>query len=127
MIHAVSRSSRAGQDETVDERQRRIGENEVIFREVNERVRETNETFDVAAGDAEFVCECGMASCVERIRMTLAEYEHVRADPTQFLVVPGHEVSAVESVVISREDRFVVIRKDVGEPEALAVETDPRA
>jgi hypothetical protein len=110
----------------VDERQRRIGENEVIFREVNERVRETNETFDVAAGDAEFVCECGMASCVERIRMTLAEYEQVRADPTQFLVVPGHEESAVESVVASREDRFVVVRKDVGEPEALAVETDPR-
>jgi hypothetical protein len=111
----------------VDERQRRMGENEVIFREVNERVRETNETFDVAAGDAEFVCECGTASCVERIRMTLAEYEQVRAHPAQFLILPGHDIPEVESVVLAHDDRFVIVRKDVGEPEELAVATDPRA
>jgi hypothetical protein len=109
----------------VDERQRRIGENEVIFREVNERVRETNETFDVEAGDAEFVCECGTASCVERVRMSLAEYEQVRAEPTTFLIVPGHEILEVERVV-RRDRRFWVVRKEVGEAEELALETDPR-
>jgi hypothetical protein len=110
----------------VDDRQRRIGENEIIFREVNERVRETNETFDVRTGAAEFVCECGTASCVERVGMTLADYEQVRSDPTQFFVIPGHEFPEVESVV-RRGDRFLVVRKDVGEPEKLALETDPRA
>ena len=29
---------------------------------------------------AEFVCECGRASCVERIRMRLSDYEQVRSD-----------------------------------------------
>jgi hypothetical protein len=110
----------------MDERQRRIGENEVIFREVNERVRETNETFDVVAGDAEFVCECGTASCVQRVRMSLAEYEQVRAEPTTFLIVPGHEILDVERVV-RREPGFWVVRKDVGAAEELALETDPRS
>jgi hypothetical protein len=110
----------------VDERQRRIGENEVIFREVNERVRETNETFDVAAGEAEFVCECGRASCVERVRMSLAEYERVRAEPTTFLILPGHELAEVERV-IRRGPRFWVVRKEVGDAEELALETDPRS
>jgi hypothetical protein len=109
----------------MDDRQRRIGENEVIFREVNERVRETHETFDVASGEAEFVCECGTASCVERIRMTLAQYEQVRAEPTQFVVVPGHEMAEVE-VVVRREDGFWVVSKHVGDAEDLAIETDPR-
>jgi hypothetical protein len=110
----------------VDERQRRIGENEVIFREVNERVRETNETFDIGTGIAEFVCECGVASCVERIRMSLAEYESVRADPTTFLVRPGHVIPDVE-VVVRGGDGYEVVQKNAGEAERLAVETDPRA
>jgi hypothetical protein len=110
----------------MDERQRRIGENEVIFREVNERVRETHETFDVASGEAEFVCECGAASCVERISMTLTEYEQVRADSTQFAIVPGHEIDDVEEVV-RRAERFWVVRKEAGEAEELARETDPRS
>ena len=51
--------------------------------------------------------------------------EQVRAEPTHFLVVPGHELPEVETVV-RREDRFWVVRKDAGEPEELAIETDPR-
>jgi hypothetical protein len=110
----------------MDERRRRIGENEVIFREVNERVRETHETFDVLSGEAEFVCECGAASCVERIRMRLGEYEQVRAEPTQFAIVPGHEVADVE-VVVRREHGYWVVSKHAGEAEELAMETDPRS
>ena len=110
----------------MDDRQRRIGENEVIFREVNERVRETNETFDIGTGIAEFVCECGTASCVERIRLSLAEYEGVRADPTTFLVRPGHVIPDVEVVVGSGEG-YEVVQKNRGEAERLALETAPRS
>src|SRR5262245_40963770 len=84
------------------ERQRRIGENEVIFREVNERVREANDTVDVAVGDAEFVCECGTATCIERVRMSLADYERVRAEPTTFLIVSGHDLANVEQSSAAR-------------------------
>jgi hypothetical protein len=110
----------------MDERQRRMGENEVIFREVNERVRETNETFSVTTEEAEFVCECGTASCVERIRLRLADYEAVRAEPTHFVIVPGHELPDIESVV-RREPTYAVVSKNRGEPEKLAIETDPRS
>jgi hypothetical protein len=125
MIHARLGFARERHDDPVNERERRIGENEVIFREVNERVRETHETFDVNAGEAEFVCECGTTSCVERVRMTLAEYEQARAEPTQFVIVPGHEASDIE-IVLRREPGFWVVRKRAGEAEELALETDPR-
>jgi hypothetical protein len=109
----------------VDDRQRRIGENEVIFREVNEHVRGTNETFDVRVGEAEFVCECGLASCLERIRLPLADYERVRSEATDFLIVPGHELPEVETVV-RQAPGYAVVRKNVGAAEELAIETDPR-
>jgi hypothetical protein len=110
----------------MNNRERRIGENEALFREVNERVRETSETFDVASGEAEFVCECGSASCVERIRMSLEEYERVRADPTTFVIVPGHEEPDVE-VVVAHEGRYDVVRKHSGAAEEIAIHTDPRS
>jgi hypothetical protein len=109
----------------MDERTRRIGENEAIFREVNERVRETSATFSVETGDAQFICECGMTSCMERITMTLTEYEQVRADPTTFAIVRGHDIPDVEAVV-HETDRFAVVRKHAGDPAALAAELDPR-
>ncbi|HXV04014.1 MAG TPA: hypothetical protein VFP24_10620, partial [Gaiellaceae bacterium] len=72
----------------MDDQGRRIGQNEVLFREVNERLRELGEGFSLVAEQADFVCECGSSSCTEQIRMTLAEYETVRRDPKRFFVRP---------------------------------------
>jgi hypothetical protein len=41
----------------MDERERRIGLNEALFREVNEAVSDINADFE--APDFEIVCECG--------------------------------------------------------------------
>jgi hypothetical protein len=110
----------------MDERERRIAENEVVFREVNERVRETDETAVAGGDEADFLCECGDAGCLERLRMTIAEYEELRSDPAQFAVKPGHEADGVE-VVVAREGRFDVVRKLPGGPEEYAVARDPRS
>lgn len=110
----------------MDERTRRIGENEAIFREVNERVRETSATFFVDTGDAQFICECGHASCMERITLTLTEYEQVRSDPTTFAIVPGHDLPDVETV-LEQNERFAVVRKHEGDPAKLASERDRRS
>src|SRR4051812_22063965 len=72
----------------VDERAERIGLNESLFREVNERVRGINEAFSDILGDAEFVCECGQAECTDRIKLTLGDYERVRSEGTLFFVKP---------------------------------------
>ncbi len=102
-------------------RERRVGKNEALFREVNERIREIT-TWD---SGVEFLCECGDAECTQPIVMTLDEYEAVRSRPTRFLIVAGHEAADVERVV-EENDRFAVVEKLPGQPTTIAVETDPR-
>ena len=109
----------------MDERTRRIGQNEALFREVNERVKDLNETFDLVLDERMLVCECGRETCIEQIAMTAEDYEAVRAASDQFVVIPGHEELGAEDVV-GRGDGFVVVKKRPGEPTALAEELDPR-
>ena len=109
----------------MDERERRIGENEVLYREVNERVRGLNSEFGLAEEQAQFVCECGRIDCSAPIHLSGAEYEHVRSDPATFAVKPGHEILDTESVVEEHEG-YLVVRKHEDGPAQLARETDPR-
>jgi hypothetical protein len=110
----------------VDERGRRIGQNEVVFREVNERLRELGEGFSLVSELAEFVCECANTSCTERIRMPLSEYEEIRSDGKRFLVLKGHEVPEYEKVVRETEG-YAVVEKLPGGPAGLALRDDPRS
>ena len=108
------------------ERDRRIGENEAIFRQVNERVSELNRSFSVVLERGDYLCECGDEECVERIALTPEEYERVRADPTQFVVKPGHVAPDVEDVVRA-EPEYRIVRKRDEDAAAIARETDPRS
>jgi hypothetical protein len=109
----------------MNEREERIGRNEIVFREVNERLEELNEAFGPLTQTAAFVCECGNMDCVEQITMPLGEYESVRSEPTLFAVVKGHETAELEEIVESHE-HYHVVRKIRGEPAELAVAEDPR-
>lgn len=108
----------------MDERGKRIGQNEVLFREVNERLRELAEGFSLVAEQAEFVCECGSSTCVERIQMPLATYEQIRSDPKRFFVVKGHEQPEYEKVV-AENSTWLVVEKLPGGPAGLAIKEDP--
>ncbi len=110
----------------MSERKERIGLNEALFREVNERVKGINEGFGGRLEEAEFVCECGDETCTERIRMRLDDYEKLRSDPTHFAVRPGHERLDLEAVIGERED-YLVVAKKPGPPARVATETDPRS
>jgi hypothetical protein len=110
----------------MDERERRIGENEALFRSVNEKVQELGEAFATVTDTFVIVCECGTQSCMEHIELQPAEYERVRRNPLHFLIKPGHEFSDVEEVV-ERTDNYWVVEKDSGPPAAVARKTDPRA
>jgi hypothetical protein len=109
----------------MDGRGERIGVNEAIFREVNERIEDLAETFDLKVEPLDLVCECGNADCVNRITMTIAEYEAVRSESRQFAVFPGHEVPDLEDVIAERRS-YNVVRKSKGAPEQVAEQTDPR-
>jgi hypothetical protein len=110
----------------VDERQERVGRNEALFRVVNERIERLNEVFAAVADDVfEIVCECGDMTCVEQIQIRSAEYERVRADPTLFIIAPGHEDATVEAVVEEVRGAYVVVRKHPGDPANLAARRAP--
>lgn len=109
----------------MDERTRRIGLNEAVFREVNERVEGLAREFGVTDERLELLCECGDASCVQRMSMTVGEYESLRSDPARFAVMPGHGAPGVETVV-ERGDGYDVVQKRAGDPVRIAAQTDPR-
>ena len=107
----------------MDERARRVGLNEAMFRTVNDEVHGLNDRFAVIGDPMSVVCECGSAVCTERLELRAAEYEALRQDPTHFAVKPGHELPDVETVV-ERHEGYVVVEKDEGEPAELARRTD---
>lgn len=109
----------------MDERARRIGQNEALYRAVNEKIEDLNEAFRSLTDTLTVVCECGMLECAQQLELDVETYERVRSDPALFVVVPGHELEDVEFVV-ERTPTFNVIRKNPGEPERIARETDPR-
>ena len=109
----------------VDNRARRIGENEVVFRDLNERLKELNEAFSLVDEHTSFVCECGDPRCTERITMSLAQYENLRSHADWFAVVRGHETAEVEAVIEEREG-YDVVAKHEGGPAQLARAHNPR-
>jgi hypothetical protein len=110
----------------VDERAKRVGENEVLFRDVNERLRELGEGFSLVSEKAEFICECANSKCAERVRMSLSAYEAIRADSTRFFVIKSHELPEYEKVV-SEEEGYLVVEKLAGGPAGIAIRDDPRS
>ena len=112
-------------EDRLDPRQERIGRNEALFREVNERLKGLNEAFDPFVDNAEFLCECGDPQCMERISLSLADYERIRQDPTAFVLRPGHHAPDVEAVM-EEGAGWVAVRKRPGAPADFAVHEDPR-
>ena len=110
----------------MDERARRIGLNEAVFREVNERVDALNRELGGDDERLDLLCECGDATCVDLISMTTGAYQDLRSDGRLFAVVPGHDVPEVETVVADH-GTYAVVMKRPGVPAEVAEETDPRA
>jgi len=110
----------------MDERERRIGLNEALFREVNERLKDLNETFGAVTNRVELVCECAERGCAERLTLSVREYEDLRAEPDRFVIAPGHAVPDVEEVVATGEG-WEIVHKEPGDPAKLARATDPRS
>lgn len=105
-------------------REHRLAQNEAIFREINERVREVAEGHGADTHAYSFFCECSNADCTLQLELALDGYEAVRRHGTRFIVFPGHELPDIEHIV-ERHDGWNVIEKEAGAAE-LADELDPR-
>jgi hypothetical protein len=102
----------------------------MMFRSINERIEALGEElFDRDSEGTrvwDFVCECHRADCVERVALTIPEYEAIRADGKRFLVAaaPEHVDTEIENVV-DMSTRYWVVEKTDESGEAAAAE-DPR-
>jgi hypothetical protein len=111
----------------MNERTRRVGLNEAVFREINEQVEGLNRSLaDISDNQMHLVCECGDLICVERLIVPLPKYEEIRSDSALFFIKPGHDKPDVEDVV-EQKDGYEVVRKKPGDAERIAEQTDPRS
>jgi hypothetical protein len=109
------------------ELQERGALNQARYREHNERIEAHNRMHHwVDPPMPDWICECAYGDCAEPVRMTIAEYEAVRAEPTHFLVAPSsdHVLEPIENVV-ARHDRYWIVEKD-GRAGEVSEELDPR-
>jgi hypothetical protein len=112
----------------------RVARNQATFRDANERIEQAHERVEEIGGaiDQEpvpFICECWQRSCTELARLSLDDYEAVRADGRRFLVAPGHELCEADGIeiarIVDRRATFSVMEK-VGEAGRIAAELDAR-
>jgi hypothetical protein len=109
---------------TDDDLQRRLASNEALFRKVNEGI-ERGQWPGEAGQPIGFRCECARLGCNLLLELTSTEYEHVRAEPNRFVMIGGHELMKVETV-IKRAPGYVIVEK-LDEAGEHAQATDPRS
>lgn len=97
----------------------RVAQNESLFRHVNERVEDTALRWGIAESGFEIVCECDRMDCEARIQISVPEYEAVRRDPRQFIVLAEHKEESGTEVEVRQGSGYLVVRK-VGEAGKVA-------
>ena len=96
--------------------ERRLVENEVIFKSVNKNIKEfVTETRADINKPIKFYCECSNTQCTERIKLTPDKYDEVHRNKRYFATLIGHEVPAVETV-IAQDDGFQIVEKHIEPP-----------
>jgi hypothetical protein len=86
-------------------RAQRIVQTEMFFRAVNEEIARTD-----GHGTTLFICECGNPACNERIELTAQALRQLHAENGFFVVLPGHEIPDVETVV-DHSNGYLIVRK----------------
>jgi hypothetical protein len=109
-----------GKGDGISRELHRLVKSQILFREVNERVRETVDTSD---GTLEVLCECSHVDCIETLLLDLAEYDRIRSHPNLFVVATGHELLEIDRVV-DQGDRHLLVEKIVAADEVIRA--DPR-
>lgn len=87
--------------------------NESAFRTSNDRLRRAAGSHRFEGADrVPFVCECADENCREIVMLPIEDYEHIRAHPTWFLLVAGHEdEDATLERIVDAEHGYAVVEK----------------
>lgn len=108
----------------VPQRDRRLAQNEVRFRQLNEQAAHLDPQ-EPAPNWIDLVCECSDRDCTKSLTMPFSEYEWLRQNPRQFTVLPGHEAPAIEDAV-ERHEAYVIVEKHA-ETHHQVEAADPRS
>jgi hypothetical protein len=107
-----------------DERERRVGLNEALFREVNEQIRSLADEPDSGDEKITVICECADPDCTAHVELPVSDYERIRGESVLYVVATGHDAREGE-IVIEQRNGWEVVRK-IGAAGEIAEETDPR-
>lgn len=113
--------------------ERRLAENEAVFRKLNEQVhigfeetnrlaREDNQpefhvSYQRFNRPLHFYCECSDEKCAKRIRISVGEYQRIHESRDRFIVVPEHDVEHIEKI-IDKNDDYWTVEKNFTPPES---------
>lgn len=86
----------------------RAARNQSVFRAINDELRVATRALDPQS----FIiaCECADPACVKMLEVDVEQYAQIRADPTHFIVLPGHIYPEVERVIVA-DARFQIVEK----------------
>ena len=87
-------------------RAERIVQTEAFFRAINEEISHLD-----GAEPMRYLCECGNPACTEGILLPPGALERLHSSPRHFVVLEGHEIPDVESVV-DRADGYLIVCKN---------------
>lgn len=108
---------------------KRMVENEVAFRQFNEKIQQGfDELNDLASKTGQtnyaytnddplyYICECSDENCRQRVQLKPSMYNKIHAQRDRFVIVNGHETRSIEKV-IGKEAEFSIVEKFMRPPE----------
>jgi hypothetical protein len=112
--------------------QHRQAENEVIFRQANEKVNNDFDAIRKSAhleGDMDlvhdtdmslfFYCECSDENCKQRINLKQSQYKKLHKSSSQFIVLPGHNDPTIERT-LKKTKNYLVVEKYITPPQKVS-------
>jgi len=90
--------------------------NQLLFREVNERIREVSDGWGTD-GAVEFLCECGRADCTATFALTDAQFDGLLGNEDRFVLASEHRSKANCHRILAEYDGFLLV---AAEPEIVA-------
>jgi hypothetical protein len=101
----------------------RAARNGAVLRRAHERIEQRLDELSLLDGRSPLLCECDNPLCTQPVRLTIEQYEAVRAHPTRFVVASGHQSGDTE-IVARHQDHDVIEKR--GTAGDIAAALDPR-
>lgn len=108
--------------------EQRMAENEVVFRQNNEKIQRGFESIKTVAIEEKeaasyerydnpvpFYCECSDENCHKRVQLSPSRYREIHIKRNRFVIVPGHQVVSIEKV-ITEEKEYSIVEKLIPPP-----------